>query len=98
MRQLLNDDKLSYSFGGYSVDETASANSEQLLKRGESVFIGRYSAKTVYIELSNFQSLTGRSRVFISLKPGKFLHSVKEWPLLYKSFSAVSVITLVWAV
>ena len=98
MRQLLNDDKLFYSFGGHSVHETTSAKSEQLLKRSESVSIGRYSAKAVSIELSNFQSLTGLSRVFISLIPGKSLHSVKEWPLLYKSSSAVSVITLVWTV
>ena len=78
MRQLLNDDKLFYSFGGHSVHETTSAKSEQLLKRSESVSIGRYSAKAVSIELSNFQSLTGLSRVFISLIPGKSLHSVKK--------------------
>ena len=79
MRQLLNNDRLSYSFGGHSVVETASANNEQFLKRSESVFIGNYSVKTASIELSSVNNqLNGLSRVFISLEPGKLLHSVKE--------------------
>ena len=78
MSQLLNYDKLSYSFGGHIIDEMASANIELFLRKSDAFPIGQYLVTTVSIELSNVNNqLTGLSRVFIRLKPGKFLHLVK---------------------
>ena len=71
MRQLLNNDRLLYGFGNRSFSETAPANSELHLRESDIFSIGRDLVKTASIELSNFQSLTGLSRVFISLQPGK---------------------------